>query len=158
MKQNCLKQSILDKFKPSAILEYMMMVEKHNNRSFFESFENLERERERRVLIGHHFHHTLLPCVLHACTHNNFFFFPIFFFFWSCCTTTTMCSTVSHSTCIYFCFWWVCWVGLVVSYCVWTCLRLRNFGRILKFSLKYLGLSFTNYQTFNFGIEIWILL
>ena len=153
MKQNCLKQSILDKFKPSAILEYMMIVEKHNNKSFFESFENLERERERereresfdRLPLPPH---TAPLRLTHILITN--FFFPIFFFFWSCCTTTTTCSTVSHSTCICFCFWWVCWVGLVVSYSVWTSLRLRNFGWILKLFIEVLGLELHKLPNFKF--------
>ena len=83
MKQNCLKQSILDKFKPSAILEYMMMVEKHNNKSFFESFENLERERERereksfdRSPLPPH----TAPLRLTHILITNFFFSHFFFF------------------------------------------------------------------------------
>ena len=101
--------------------------------------------------------HTVLPCILHACTHNKFFFLgPV--------VQPQQCVLLYLSISLHlyvFLFLvgvFVYWVGLVVSYLVWTSLRLRNFEWILKLFTAVLGLdhlSFTYYPSFNFGIETW---
>ena len=68
-----------------------------------------EREREREKSSDRSpLHHTL--CSLASYTHALIIFF-FFFFFWALLynhNNVFYCIWVSHSTCMCFCFWWVC--------------------------------------------------
>ena len=115
----------------------------------------IEREREREKSSDRSpLHHTL--CSLASYTHALIIIF-FFFFFGPCCTTTTMCSTVfeylTPLVCVFVFGGCVCvlgWVGLVVSCWIWTSLRFRNFGWILKLFTEILGLELHKLPKFQF--------
>ena len=112
-----------------------------------------EREREREKSSDRSpLHHTL--CSLASYTHALIIIF--FFFFLGPVVQPQQCVLLYLSISLHlyvFLFLvgvFVCWVGLVVYCWVWTSLRFRNFGWILKLFTEILGLEVHKLPKFQF--------
>ena len=90
--------------------------------------------------------HTVLPCILHACTHNNFFFLGLVVQPQQClcvvCLWVLCCVFMCYKC---FCFWWVC-------FCFWWVCLCVGLGLLVG---VFVCCVFTYYPSFNFGIETW---
>ena len=119
------------------------MVEKHNNKSFFESFENLERERERereresfdRLPLPPH---TAPLRLTHILITN--FFFPFFFF-------GPVVQPLQRGPVFVFVgvLGWACCILLCLDF-----FKAQKLGWILKLFIEVLGLELHKLPNFQF--------